>query len=209
MVFTFGSATTVTNSFLSMFYIASFVKSVTASLKNGNNFDTWAELWAVIFWSFQALWHGRHPDTDWRGQPFEATSRFAAKAGRAIAGGLRFCIFHIMGDLEFMANTLGLPHWRNHDMCFECNATQSDGPRPWQVCWHAKQWSRYDPREFSYQSRHDHVIFQLPGVTSWCCCFDMLHLCDTKGTICPKNKKTYVHITKILSQAYPHTCAEV
>ena len=60
MTLTFGSCLATTNSMDSMFYIASFVKSVTATTAK-HGVDTWVELWAIICWSFQALWEGTHP----------------------------------------------------------------------------------------------------------------------------------------------------
>lgn len=180
MTYTFGSCLTTTNAFLSMFYIASFVKSVTAVMKEHGH-DTWQELWVMMVWSFLALWHGVHPLVDWNGRAFKPGSRFAAKAGQLICEGYRFVIWNIIGDWEFMANVLGMPHWRNPSVCHECDATQISGSRSYGLNFPGKLWTLFDPEVFTFLSRFAHILFSLPGVSAWCVCFDVLHCLDTKG----------------------------
>ena len=166
MTYTFGSCLTTTNAFLSMFYVASFVKSVTAVMKDHGH-DTWLELWKVMSWSLLALWNGRHPLLDWNNQPFKPGSRFAAKAGQLIAKGFRFVVWNIIGDWDFHVNVLGMPHWRNPCICHECDATQIDGARPYNRNFPGKLWDLFDPRTFTFASRFSHPLFTLPGVSSW------------------------------------------
>jgi len=180
MVFSFGSILTSTNSMLAMFYIASFVKSVTA-FQDKHKEDTWHELWKIILWSLVACWHGVHPALDWTNSPFPPQSKFHGKAGQPLCKGFKFLIWNIIGDLEFFANVLGMPHWRNASLCFACDCTQADGERPYTKNWAGKLWNLYSAQLFHFISRRNHPVFDLPGVTSWSCCWDTLHALDTKG----------------------------
>ena len=38
-----------------------------------------------------------------------------------------FVIWNIIGDLEFMANTMDLPHWGNLKPCWHCNCEENEG----------------------------------------------------------------------------------
>ena len=105
LVFTFGSCLTTTNSMLAMFYLASFVKSVTATVKK-HGVDTWQNIWTVLVWSFLAAWEGKHPSLDWENKPFEAGSRFAARAGQTLCKGFRFLVWNLIGDLEYFAKCI-------------------------------------------------------------------------------------------------------
>ena len=75
MVFSIGSILAMSNSMLTMLYMASFIKSVTA-VQASHGADTWAVIWRRLIWSCVALWFGVHPDRDWDDQPFVAGSRF-------------------------------------------------------------------------------------------------------------------------------------
>ena len=180
MVFSTGSVLTMSTTMLTMLYMASFIKSVTAT-QTAHGADTWATIWRRLVWSFVALWFGIHPDRDWDDQPFALGSRFAAAAGTPLAGGFRFLIWNIIGDLEFMANVLGLPHWRNPLICSECDCTQAEGDRPYTKHFAGKLWSLFDAAIYSFVSRKNHPLFVLPGVSAWSCCQDTLHCLDTKG----------------------------
>ena len=180
LVFTCGSVLTTTNSMLAMFYLASYVKSVTASLKKHGH-DTWNVIWTVLAWSFHAAWEGIHPSVDWEGRPFEAGSQFAAMAGKMLCHGYRFLVWNLIGDLEYFANVLGLSHWQSHSLCWCCNAHRTNRELSWKVNWIGRGWLMHDPIVFHMASRHGHKLLQLTGVTSWSACFDSLHVLDTKG----------------------------
>lgn len=180
LVYTCGSTLTTTNSMLAMFYLASFVKSVTAVTKKHGH-DTWAVIWRVLAWSFQAAWLGIHPSLDWDGNPFPVGCRFADMAGKMLCRGYRFLVWNLIGDLEYFANALGLSHWRSHSLCWCCNAHRKLPDRSWLVNWPGRGWLMHDPVVFHMASRHGHKLLELTGVTSWSACFDSLHVLDTKG----------------------------
>ena len=52
-------------------------------------------------------------------------SPFYEKKGQPLANEYRGCIWAIMGDAEFAANCLGLPHWASTHLCAECDATSN------------------------------------------------------------------------------------
>ena len=180
MVYTCGSVLTATSSMLAMFYLASFVKSVTAVLgKYG--VDTWMEVWNILAWSFEAAWLGVHPALDWNDQPFPAGSRCLEHAGQLLCAGLRFVVWNLIGDLEFFANTMGLTHWRAHSLCWACNCSRVILGLDWRINWNGRGWVLYDPAVYHMQTRHGHKFWNVAGVTSWNACQDMLHCLDNHG----------------------------
>ena len=180
LVYTFGSVLTTTNSMLAMFYLASYVKSVTATSKK-HGICTWELIWTVLVWSFMAAWEGKHPSVDWEGNAFPIGSKFAAMAGQTLCHGFRFLVWNLIGDLEYFANVLGLSHWQSHALCWCCNAHRVNQDLSWKINWPGRGWQLHDPSVYHMLSRHGHKLLELVGVTSWSACFDSLHVLDTKG----------------------------
>ena len=178
MTLTFGSVLATTNSMDSMFWMASFVKAVTAT-QTKHGADTWDSIWKVLVWSFKALWLGTHPTKDWNDEDFEVGSLFLQKAGQPLYKNFRFIIWNLLGDWEYFANHLHLPHWQSHQMCWFCDCHKVDQTKNWKVCWPGKGWANRDPITWEHPSTHP--VFSLPGVTSWCVCADMLHTLEGKG----------------------------
>ena len=65
--------------------------------------------------------------TDYKGNAYNAGSKEALKAGKPLVSGYCFVIWNIIGDLEFMANTMNLPHWGNLNPCWHCNCEKKRG----------------------------------------------------------------------------------
>jgi hypothetical protein len=179
MCFSTGSILTATTSMSAMFYLSSFVKSVTAHAKK-HRADTWEPAWRILIWSFLAAWTGRWPMVDHNNTPFPPGSKGADKAGQLLAGGFYFVIWNVIGDLEFLANVMGIPHWNNLSPCWLCDCEQKTQPKDWfKLADGIRQWSLRDPQSYSFPSAH--LLFTLPGVTSWNVSLDMLHCLDTGG----------------------------
>ena len=106
------------NSLQSKYLICCWPKSATSD-------KTWEDLLKVVCWSFSALQKGYHPSHDHKGAPLKKGSPFFEKKGLPFANGYRGCIWVIMGDAEFAANCLGLPHWASANPCAECDASSS------------------------------------------------------------------------------------
>ena len=179
MVFTTGSCLSTTSSMDSMFYMASWVKSVTSRGKDGQLADTWQQIWLPLLWSLMACWTSKHPSKDWHNKAFEPGNVFLPLAGKPLLGGIRFMIWNVLGDLEFFANVMGMAHWKNDNMCWCCDASRKEAARDWQVNWGNTGWTLREPADYKYNSMHP--VFKLPGVTSWCVCFDQLHCLDNHG----------------------------
>ena len=81
--------------------------------KNSTAKETWAEVFQALAWSFQSLWEGYRPQIDWKGKAFKGF--MAQQAGKPLTKeGWRFYIWNYLGELEYYANTLKLPHWQRH-----------------------------------------------------------------------------------------------
>ena len=108
----------------SAFCLAAWPKAATAA-------DTWKEVFDVLAWSFQSLWKGIHPTEDWTGSPLKGN--LAHLAGKPLTKeDLRFYVWNYLGDLEYYANTLKLPHWKGEDFCWLCDARRD--------CKHKSHW---------------------------------------------------------------------
>lgn len=190
MTWTCGCVLSTTNSMDSMFLMAAFVKSVTA-VRATHGHDTWEEIWRVLRWSLLALWEGTHPLTDWNNKRLDAGSYLGSLQGQPlVAGGFRFYVWNILGDLEMYANVLKLPHWNSHRFCWQCDCSRVDVGKDWTQNWGQTGWAVHDPALYKFPSPH--AIFTLPGVTSWCVCFDMLHCMDNHG-ICSNLAGSVLH----------------
>ena len=179
MTYTCGSVITNTSSMHVVFHLAAFVKKFTATRKHGAAADTWEEIWKILSWSFRAAYEGKHPRLDWEGKPLDRTSRFYGKADLPLHKGYRFLVWNVLGDWEFDALALGLPHWGCNEFCFSCNCSRVEPARDWRVNWGERGWRQRDPSTFHVDL--EHRLFSLPGVTSWCVCYDILHNLDTHG----------------------------
>ena len=71
-------------------------------------------------------WHGPS-------KPLQKGSPFFEARGRPLAGNLRAIVWAIEGDHDFFTNSLYLPHWKNWNPCWQCDATQAGGEKPFQT----------------------------------------------------------------------------
>ena len=79
---------------------------------------------AIMRWSFQAIFEGVFPHTDWRGQRFPRNSTEYERAGKQLAGGWRGCLVQLAGDLDYYSKWFGAPRWSNHQKpCSICRST--------------------------------------------------------------------------------------
>lgn len=88
LTFSWGPMLCNLSSMESCFLSAAWPKVATAGKKYDDVASTWAEVYRVIAWSFTALWHGKRPTKDWRGEPIadESAGKFL------VPGGHRFCV---------------------------------------------------------------------------------------------------------------------
>lgn len=173
MVWSFGNALFDEGSLLSHLLLAAVPKSCSVE-------ETWNPVWKWLRWSFEALGKGKHPVCDPSGLPLKKGSQFFEKRGQDLSPQkLKPIIWFICGDHEHFSNNLKLAHWRHKDCCWACNATQSDGPRPYQNL----DWELFDCCDTALEKGKpaSHALFEVPGVTSRMVRHDSLHVLYTKG----------------------------
>ena len=156
----------------SAFCLAAWPKAATAA-------NTWTEVFDVLAWSFQSLWKGTHPTEDWKGNPLK--SDLANLAGKPLTEqGFRFLIWNYLGDLEYYANTLKLPHWNRKDFCWLCNARRDCKHKGhWDFRSHPS-WQMLDARGLKESPPSSHpLLTKIPGcVVGYRPCIDILHTLD-------------------------------
>jgi len=180
LAFSVGSLLVSGSSLDASALIAACPKHATASKKT-HGADTWDLPFDVMVWSFQALFEGKHPHTDWNGAAFAPGHPLAELAGKNIFGqGFRCLVWTLLGDLEYFANTLGYPHWQNHEFCWLCNASKIDASRNWldftlEPGWQLKS---ADAHQACPSTQHK-LVNGLPGVLpGFLPAIDILHCLD-------------------------------
>lgn len=154
------------------FYVAGWPKSATHQ-------DTWTEIFSILSWSFKALWLGQHPSKDWKGQP--VTGIMAQMAGKPLTKDkLRFYVWNYLGDLEYFANILKLPHWGKHAFCWWCDChRQQKGKSPWDFR-SAPGWQLKQPAKLKAEPPSNHkLLTDIPGgLVAYRPAIDLLHTVD-------------------------------
>ena len=152
--------------------LAAWPKAATAA-------DTWKEVFDVLAWSFQSLWQGIHPAEDWKGSPLKGS--LAHLAGKPLTKeALRFYVWNYLGDLEYYANTLKLPHWNRKDFCWLCDARRDCKHKsPWDFRNHPS-WKMLDARGLKESPPSSHpLLTKIPTcVVGYRPCIDILHTLD-------------------------------
>eukprot|EP00435_Cladocopium_sp_Y103_P022459 s3931_g5.t1 len=81
-------------------------------------------LWRVLKWSFQAMCLGTWPSSDWRGLPYDKSSKEGRRAGQPLARGYRAVLLQLCGDLDYLSKYLCVPVSTNKAKpCAQCRAT--------------------------------------------------------------------------------------
>ena len=142
----------------------------------GDGPDSARTLWRVVVHLLNALFEGRHPTHDHTGAPWPARSRQAAQAGKDVgAGGFFAVVWNITGDLPFLAEDLGFPHFNSNAPCWLCGCNRSDAPFT-----DVSSTAAWRSRLVSYiagatQRLSAHPVWDLVGVTRWCAPGDLMH----------------------------------
>ncbi len=100
------------------------------------------------------------------------------RAGTWIAGGYRFVLFALTGDLDYFHAILGCPNWSlKSGPCVYCKCT-ANGPMTWTdfregAPWRAACWSKDEWHAWPGRSRCS--LLTLPGASCWTIAYDWLH----------------------------------
>ena len=181
MVLSFGSLTSSASSSSGCLFSAAFAKKVTLASPKDATADTWRNIWLPLAWSWEALIAGKHPERDHEGKPWQPGSRRASLAGKDLlpSGPWRCLLWTLVGDYEYMANTLKLPRWKSNALCGWCDADRSKPAKnPWKF--DKPGWKCKGPNDFGDAPiwREIHPIFQIRGVHDLSVQLDVLHLLD-------------------------------
>lgn len=146
-------------------------------LKNGPG-GTLDVFFAILAWSFTALYRGKFPDCDWQGNKYAAGSVEQQKAGQWLAGGFCGALISVQGDLDFFAASLQLPRWNlKAGGCSVCKAAQ-EGLGTWKkfscpqhildLEWKPAQWKLWDKKSKCF-------LFSIPNLSACNIMLDYLH----------------------------------
>ena len=100
-------------------------------------------------------------------------------AGKPLApthrGPIRFVIWSLLGDGEYMANFLKFPHWQCHKICKSCNASRVD-----KTCFAynflpTNNWVYRTTADELLSPISDHPLWKIKGVSSFSAAQDELH----------------------------------
>ncbi len=86
--------------------------------KDGQN--TMTEIWAVVLWSLSALFLGKWPDKDHKGNDWPEGSAEAMMSGTDLAGGFCAVVWQLKGDLDYFCKALGLRSYNANKPCDLC-----------------------------------------------------------------------------------------
>ena len=137
------------------------------------------EIWDVVEWSLRAAASGHHPDKDWLGTPFAATSERGRKAGRPFAGGFKFILTWFVGDLKWVVELFAFEyHYNTNSICHQCRATKSVGPLYGYNYKSDAGWRFAKRLHFLYMQSvgASRPITQLPGVHVFGIQWDAMHI---------------------------------
>ena len=187
MVFHWGSLLSTQSSMQSSLLIGSWPKSCTATAKTAPEGlpGTWLVIMKVLCWSLKALFCGLHPAEDPDGNPWPDGSPEHRLAGSPLLPGRkRVCFWSILGDLDFLVNMLGLPHWSSAQWCWLDNSSSVEPHR---------SWKEFRPNHIGWAPRtvedellnraSQHPLFQFPGITCFNVALDALHILFVNGVL--------------------------
>ena len=132
--------------------------------------------WKRLEWSMLACWEGKWPTRDWNGKPMRYS-----KAGTPLCGGIFFCIWALIGDLDYLTKDLELPNSTSNSPCALCPCNATD--LAW---WHFMAdaaWLKkiYDILTWKAAGWDTCGVFQIVGVTVLSVYPDWMH-CKHLGT---------------------------
>ena len=138
---------------------------------------TMQAFWQVLRWSFESLFTGVWPSSDWRGNRYDPASPEGQKAGKPLAGGYYGCLVQLCGDLDYFSKWMNLPVSTNHlKPCGLCKAT-FNGPLSWMDNRENSPWQAtlLTPTNWSEHWQSTCALFALPGMNALCVGMDYMH----------------------------------
>ena len=104
--------------------------------------------------------------------------------GKDLAGGWKFVIWQLLGDHDQFSNQYGLPHWANHQYCWECKANKtSDTISGFDYSATAHAIPQRTVAEELGSRLSKHKLFTIKGLSHFNIAQDMLHICFVHGVV--------------------------
>ena len=153
--------------------LAAFVK--TAETKP----QTWTTIWAILKWSFECMFTGKHPPTDHTGSPWPEGSWGAKLAGQDLCPQGRIGVIHrITGDLDWYHGRLGLgvAPGANNPCCWCLGGRPGHGP----PFLHLEPTAAWVPTCFvpPQPTPSPLPVWQVPGLSRFSVAIDAMHTGD-------------------------------
>lgn len=138
---------------------------------------------AVLRWSFQALFEGTWPRVDWAGRQFDPTSQAARNAGQPLANGFFAVLLQLSGDLDYYSKYLNLPKSTSHQPCAQCRA-EFYGANSWCDNRQNSPWQQQllTTENWRLWWNTSNALFELPGFSCWSVAYDLMH-CSFLGAL--------------------------
>lgn len=140
---------------------------------------TFFQFFRILTWSLRCLYEGKFPQRDHLGRRFPAGSWRAKVAGKDLADGWSAHLFSVIGDLDYFAAILKLPHFsRAGGPCPICRTTLG-GNTTWTnmqktAPWIATLWTKNE--WFLWNERSKNPLFnELPGQSCHTVSLDLMH----------------------------------
>lgn len=140
---------------------------------------TFSQFFRILTWSLHCLYSGKFPERDHLGRRFPPDSWRAKVAGQDLAHGWTGYLFSVIGDLDYFAAILKLPHFsRAGGPCPICRCTLG-GNLTWTnmqktADWIGTLWKKDE--WFLWDDRSKNPLFnQLPGQSCHTVALDLMH----------------------------------
>lgn len=138
---------------------------------------TMSVFFQILAWSFQCLFHGKWPSTDWRNVPFDPQSVQGKKAGKPLAGPYKAALLQLCGDLDYFHKWIGIPQSQQHQKpCCLCRAT-FEGASSWLDNRPTSQWQNLLLTAANWKGhwQSNCALLSLPGANCWTVALDFMH----------------------------------
>ena len=136
------------------------------------------KLWAETVHCFNAMFYGIHPERDAMGEPFaNQDGEDARLTGAPLCRGIRFVAWIKTGDLDWLCNHLGYPHFNsNHPCWFDDVSRDQDTEYPMTDLSRGANWkTTLLDDEAGCCPCTDHVIGTIVGFTRYHTPGDLMH----------------------------------
>ena len=155
------------------FVSAAFVKSAEWGK------ETWKTIWEVLAWSFAAIFRGRHPELDHRGDPWHPDSYGSRHAGQPLSrAGYFGVVQRVCGDLDWYQKRLGMRVAPAGNLpCAWCDGGRPPAHPPFLHLQPSAAWIQtvHVPPAPAPSS---HPIWTIPGVSKFTVALDLMHCLD-------------------------------